>query len=172
MQTTEATEPSGLGKLGISPDIFIAQLVNFLIVLFVLWKFAYKPIMKTLDERSKRIEEGLKNAQTMEERLAALEMERTEVIKKAQAEATKVLEAAQADAEDRKKDMIEKAKREVERVVVNGKAQLKNEQEAMLREARKEMAEIAVAAAKKILSEGVDAKKASSLAEEVIRKAT
>ena len=82
------------------------------------------------------------------------------------------MEMARTDAEALKADTVEKARREVERGIVGGKAQLKSEQEAMLREARKEMIEIAVSAAKKILTEGVDDKKAASLAEEVVRKLT
>lgn len=172
-ETIETTEHTGgLGTLGIDGGIFIAQLVNFLVVLLVLWKFAYKPIMKMLDERTERIEKSMKDADHVEKRVAALEDERKAVINEARAEAGKVMELARADAEAMKTDMIEKAKREVERVVVHGKAQLKNEQESMMRELRKEIADIAVSVARKILSEGVDDKKAASLAEEVVRKMT
>lgn len=172
-ETIETTEQTGgLGTLGIDGGIFIAQLVNFLVVLIVLWKFAYKPLMKMLDERSERIEKSLKDADHVEKRVAALEDERTSVINEARAEAGKVMELTRTDAEAMKTDMVEKAKREVERVVVHGKAQLKAEQEAMMREVRKEIADVAVSAARKILSEGVDDKKAHSLAEEVVRKMT
>jgi F0F1-type ATP synthase membrane subunit b/b' len=68
--------------------------------------------------------------------------------------------------------MVEKAKREVERVVVQGKAQLKTEGETMLRDMRKDIVELAVDATRKILNEAIDEKKATSLAEEVVRKMT
>ena len=172
-ELTEVAEPTGaLGTLGIDGGIFVAQLVNFLIVLLVLWKFAYKPILRMLDERSERIEKSMKDAEHVERRVAALEDERKQVVSEARAEAAKVMEMARTDAEALKADTVEKARREVERVIVGGKAQLKSEQEAMLREARKEMIEIAVSAAKKILTEGVDDKKEASLAEEVVRKLT
>lgn len=167
------SEPTGgLATLGIDLKIFIAQLVNFLIVMLVLWKFAYKPILKMLDQRSERIEKGMADAKAAEERLAKIESEREDVIKQARLEAAKVVGEARADAEVRKQEMVEKAKREVERVVVNGKAQLKQEKELMLREARKEVVDIAVSAAKKILTTAIDEKKAHSLAEEVVRKLT
>lgn len=167
------TEPtSGIGTLGIDLKIFLAQLVNFAVVLFVLWKWAYTPLLKLLDARSEKIEKSLKDADEVTKRVASLETERAAVIREAKAEAAKIVEAAQADAEARRVEMVEKSKREVERVVVNGKAALRSEQENMLREARKEMVEIAVAAAHKIFTEGVDEKKANSLAEEVVRKMT
>lgn len=173
LETTEVVEETGaLGTLGIDGGIFVAQLVNFLVVLLVLWKFAYKPIMKMLDQRSERIEKSMKDAEHVEKRVAALEDERKQVVTEARVEAAKVMETARTDAEAMKTEMVEKAKREVERVVVNGKAQLKADQEAMMREARKELAAIAVAAAKKILADGVDEKKSASLAEEVVRKLT
>ncbi len=173
IETTEVVEETGvLGTLGIDGGIFVAQLVNFLIVLLVLWKFAYKPIVKMLDQRSERIEKSIRDAEHVEKRVAALEDERKEIVAEARAEAAKVMELARADAEAMRTDMVEKAKREVERVVVNGKAQLKADQEAMMREARKELADIAVSAAKRILADGVDEKKSASLAEEVVRKLT
>jgi F-type H+-transporting ATPase subunit b len=167
---TETT--SGIATLGIDWKIFIAQLINFLVVMLVLWKFAYKPIVKMLDQRSEKIEKGMKDAKDVEERLAKLEEERADVIKLAKAEAKKIADEARADAEERKAEMVEKAKREVERVVVNGKAQLKTEKETMMREARKEIVEIAVTASRKILEKAIDEKKAQSLAEEVVRKMT
>jgi len=173
VETKESTEETGaLGTLGIDGGIFIAQLVNFLLVMLVLWKFAYKPIMKMLDDRSERIEKSMKDAEHVEKRVAALEDERKQVVSEARAEAAKVMELARTDAEAMKTEMVEKAKREVERVVANGKGQLKSDQEAMMREARKELVEIAVAAAKKVLVEAVDEKKSASLAEEVVRKLT
>jgi|GEM_PF-82201 len=169
---THAVDESVLGKLGINTVGFVGQLVNFLIVLAILKIWVFPKITKMLDERRETIEKGLKDAEEAKVRLSKLEDERADVIKQAKAEAAKVLETARADAEEQKKELIEKAKREVERVVINGKAQLKSEQETMLREARKGMIDIAVTAARRILEEGVDEKKAKSLAEEVVRKMT
>src|SRR5262245_13672557 len=52
-----------LGALGVEWNLFVAQLVNFAIVFFVMWKYVYTPLMKTLDERTARIEKGLKDAE-------------------------------------------------------------------------------------------------------------
>lgn len=172
-ETAQAVEASGgLGTLGINLKIFIAQLVNFLVVLLVLWKWAYRPIVKTLESRRERVEKSLKDAEAIEVRLSTLEQERKTVIAQANVEATALIEKAREDAEARDRETVEKARREVERVVAQGKGQLKNEKEAMLREARKEMVEIALEAVRKILKQTVDEKKSKSLAEEVVRKMT
>jgi len=168
--TEEAAGP--LGSLGINPTFFAAQLINFLIVVLVLWRFAYKPIVKMLDDRSEKIEKSLKQADEIEKRVTNLEGERETVIKKAKAQATKILEEARSEAELRKTETVSAAKREVERVVIQGKSQLVKEKEIMLREARKDMVEIAVIAATKILRNQVNEKKAQSFAEEAVRKMT
>ncbi len=178
-ETTIATEAvsaaeasGGLGMLGINLKIFIAQLVNFAIVLLVLWKWAFKPLARGLEARSEKIEKGLKDAEAAGERLKKIEEERKAVLAKTEKNATSLMEDARKEAETKQKEMVEKAKQEVERVVAQGRGALKSEKEAMVREARKDMVEIAVAAVEKILKEKVDEKKSRSLAEEVVRKLT
>lgn len=170
-EAAQAVESSGgLGTLGINLKIFIAQLVNFLVVLLVLWKWAYTPIVKMLEKRSETIEKSLQDAEQIEKRLADLEGERQSVINEAREEASKIVEQAKVDAETRREDMLNKAKGEVESIVASGKSQLQQEKEAMLRQARDGMVEIAVAASQKILQESVDENKARAMASEVVEK--
>jgi F-type H+-transporting ATPase subunit b len=153
-------------------DLLIAQLVNFLLVMIVLWRFAYKPIMKMLEEREHKIADSVNQAEAIEKRLRAADDEYSAVLQKARQEAQQLLEKATADTDVRKQEMIEAAKREVERVIVKGKQQLEEERSNMLIAARKDMVDIAVTAAAKIVSEGLTEKKSQSLAEEVVRKLT
>ena len=167
----EATEASGgIGALGINLKIFLAQLVNFTIVLLVLWKWAYKPIVRLLDERQHKIEKSVKDAQEIEARLQRLDGEREEALIISRKEAKARVEEALAGAEVRRQEILEKAKADVERVIAQGKQQLAVEREAMMRDARKELAEIVVEASRKIVASEINEKKAASLAEEVIRK--
>ena len=161
-----------LGQFGLRTDLFLAQLVNFVIVMLVLWKFAYKPIMAMLDAREKKIAESVKTADEIAARLKAVEDERVDILKTARIEAQSLVEQAIQDSEDRKHEMIEAAKREVERVIMKGKEQLSTERDAMLLEVRKDLVDIAVRAAAKIALETVNEKKSKSLAEEVVRKLT
>lgn len=166
--TVEAT--GGLGMLGINLKIFIAQLVNFVLVLLVLWKWVYQPIVKLLDQRADRIEKSMKQADEIEKRMVLLEQEQARVISESKAEAAAILDQARADAEKRKIDLLNSAKAEVQKVVEQGKVQLKSEKQNMLREAKSEIIEIAIAASKKILEHGVDEKKSRKLAQDVIDK--
>ena len=98
--------------------------------------------------------------------------EREDILRGAKAQAQKIADDAMEQAETRRVEMVEKAKHEVELVISQGKTQLNTERENMIREARKELIEIAVSATKRIIGEEINEKKATSLAEEVVRKMT
>ncbi|MFH1088802.1 MAG: F0F1 ATP synthase subunit B [Candidatus Uhrbacteria bacterium] len=163
-------ETGGIAALGINLKLFLAQLVHFVIVLLVFWKWIYGPVVKMLDKRAETIEKSMKQAKEVEERVAKLETERHEVISAAKAEASHRIEEAQGTAEARKNDILVAAKVEVERVVKSGKEQLVKEKEAMIREVKTEIAEIAVAAAKQVLKESISEKESKKLAEQAVDK--
>ncbi len=172
-QTTALTEkPTGIAALGINPVWFGFQLLNFLIVLAIFWKWVYGPIVKKLDERAETIEKGIKQSKEIEERVAKLEKERAEVIGQAKAEATKILESAKNDGDVRRTEMVAKAKEEVARVVKDGKAQLANEKEAMKASLKKDIAELAVEVARKVLAESVNEKTSHAMAEQAVDEMT
>lgn len=171
--TSTSEAPEGvLGTFGLHGDLFLAQLVNFLLVLLVLWRFVYKPILGMLDKREKDVAQSLQNVEEIEKRMKASEKEREAMLIDARKEAQAIIEAAMKETDVRKNDMIDAAKKEVERVIVKGKEQLAAEREASLVALRKEVVDLAVRAAAKIVTEGLTQKKSQSLAEEVVRKLT
>lgn len=163
-------ETGGIAALGINLKLFSAQLIHFLIVLGIFWKWIYKPIVKALDKRAETIEKSIQQAKDVEERVAKLESERKDIIVAAKAEASHRIEEGQAAAEIRKSEILSQAKAEVERVVKSGKDQLVKEKETMIREARQEIIEVAIAAAKQVLQESVSEKTSKKLAEDAIDK--
>lgn len=168
-ETAETVEASGgLGMLGINLKIFLAQLINFLLVLLVLWKWVYQPIVKLLDQRTQRVEKSMRQADEIEQRMASVEQEQKLVVGQAKAEAVVILEQAKAEAETRKKELLANAKQEVQKVIAQGKEQLQAEKQNMVREAKAELVELAVASAKKILEDAVDEKRSRKLAEDTI----
>lgn len=173
---SHAEEASGIagvaGTFGLRGDLFVAQLVNFLLVLLVLWKFAYKPILKALDEREKKIAKSVLDAELVTKRLQDAEKEKAEILRLAREEADAFARKSLEDTQARKTEMVGAAKQEVERVIAHGKAQLTEEHDAMMVAMRKEIVEIAIAAATKVLGESITEKKSQSLAEEVVRKMT
>src|SRR3982750_2861736 len=83
---------------GFDTKIFLSQVISFIIVALVLKQFAYKPILKVLEERRQRIAEGLLNAEKIKQQLAEAEVRHTEILAKANAQAQKMIDEARESA--------------------------------------------------------------------------
>lgn len=157
-------------QFGLNAKIFFAQLVNFLIVLLVLWRFAYKPVVAMIEAREEKIKKSVTDAEAIERRMKETERERADVLKAARVEAQKVVEKAEADANVRRDELAQKTKHEVEKIVAQGKAQIASERERMFAELRADVAGLAIAAAEKVLGKEIEKKTSQKLAEETVEK--
>lgn len=155
-----------LEKLGIDWKLLLAQAVNFLILLWVLRRYAYKPILKALEARTKKIEQGLKDAETSQSKLQSVIEEEKKILVAAREEARNILVEAEASAKKRDALMLEETKEKIDRMIVETDKHLSEKQAKLLREAKEELAETVMLATKKILGEKVDA----SLDGELIKK--
>lgn len=140
-----------LKTFGLDWRLLVWQIINFAIVVFVLKKFAFGPIIAGLAKRTARLEQGLKDADAARENLDSTERERREVLSKARTEAGKILSETRAAAETLRDDLVAKARAEVEEVVLRGKERLTAEKEGMVTAARAEIGELVVAAVLKVL---------------------
>ena len=86
-----------LNQIGIDGKLLLAQAVNFLILLFLLHRFAYKPMLAFLEKRSDRIEKGLRDAEEAEKRLVQAAENEEKVLAKAREEAKKIIADARAN---------------------------------------------------------------------------
>ncbi|MGC4072422.1 MAG: F0F1 ATP synthase subunit B [Nibricoccus sp.] len=147
---------------GINLPNIIAQVFNFAIVAFVLWRFAFKPVLATLDARQQKIAAGLKYAEDMKAQLAASQQESAALLKNAQVEANRVIDAARKTA----KEIDERAQKEaVERangIVTKAQQAIELEHKKMLAEARAEIARLVVSTTERVLAKKLsDADRAS-----------
>jgi len=166
----EEVKQSVLGNLGIDWKLFVAQLANFGIVLFVLTKWVFKPLMKAVEERRGLIEQGLKDAQDSSAAKAKAQSEYEASVISTRREAARIIEEASASAEKLKGAMLAETKAEIAKVVEEGRARLAGEKERTVREAKKEVAGLVIASTEKVLSEVMDDKARRSLVESAARK--
>lgn len=138
--------------------IIIAQLVNFSIVVGVLWYFALKPLAKTMSQRTEKIEKSLEDAKKIEERLKAIQEEHEAQILTAKKEAAVLISQAKDLAEKQKQDTVQKTKDEVAKTVALAKTQIASEKEKMLDEVKSEVVELVALASGKILEQITDKK--------------
>jgi F-type H+-transporting ATPase subunit b len=101
--------------LGLDIKLLLAQVVNFLLLWFILSKFLYKPILKMLDERKKKIKDGLDNAVKIEQKLAGIEQKEKEILKSATVKAQKEEAELIALAKTQSVQIIETAKQSASR---------------------------------------------------------
>ena len=108
-------------ELGISLPALISQGVNFLIVLVVLTVFVYKPLAKVVDERRKRIEQGLEDAKQAELKLSQIAEKEKHVLSEAEKTALVVIREAEDKAADRSRELIEAGEKRAAGIVKEGK---------------------------------------------------
>ena len=138
--------------------IIIAQAINFIVVLFVLYYLLVKPLKKMMKERTENIEGGLSDAKVNAELLEKTKKEYDNILAKAKVEAHTIFQEGKHDAETKKAEMIEKAKREVDTMILNGKKVLESEKAKIIEEAKQEIVSLVVLATEKLLETHPDEK--------------
>ena len=164
----EAAAPSGgvAATLGLNAKLFIAQLINFGVLLFVLWKFAFTPIAKALTERTEKIEKSLNDADRIAKEKQEFEQWRQSEMTKARQEASSIVTAAQTEAQKAKQQIAADTKAEQEKIVNQAKQQIESEKVKQLAEAKSELANIVTTATEKILRKKLDDKTDKELIKE------
>jgi F-type H+-transporting ATPase subunit b len=157
-----------LANLGINWKLLIAQIVNFLILLFVLYKFAYTPVLKVLNDRTKKIEDGIKNAEDAKNKLIELSAREKDVLSKARKEAQEIIKKSEENALKNAKTIEDSAKNQYGKILEEVKAQIEQEKNKAVKEAKLEIAELIVSATEKIIDEKMDAKKDKELINKAI----
>ena len=140
-----------IDKLGIDLKLLIAQIVNFAILLLILTKLIYKPLLKVLDDRKKMIAKSVDDSRKIEDRLAAIEADRDKVLANAGKEAMVIVEKAKKESEEEHLRIIAAAKKEISTLAERYRAQLKEEKAELMNEVKKEVAEMVILSSEKIL---------------------
>jgi F-type H+-transporting ATPase subunit b len=163
------SQPSFLATLGINWKLFLAQLVNFAIVIFVLWRWVMKPVVGALEARRQKIEDSVRQAQEIETRMKAFETERDQKFQLARVEAEAILKKATASADSARQEITLQARAEAERILAAAKAAIEADKQQMLSEIREEVASFTVMATEKILREKLGSQKDKELIQEVFK---
>lgn len=168
--TKEAGEQANfISTLGLNWKLFLAQLVNFSVIAFVLWKWAWRPLARLMDERSEKIEKSLEDAKRIEEELRKIHEKREVILLQAKKEAKSILEVATKKADTLKIEMVREARHETEKIVAGAKLAIAHEKEQMLMEVKAHVADLVVAASEKVLQEKIDGTKDKELVEAAIK---
>ena len=142
-----------LHAFGIDWKLLIAQAVNFGILLVALWFLLYKPVMKTLDERAKKIAQGVEDAERAAEKLAGADTAAAEIVAGADTQASEVVASARETANAEKTRIVKDAEARAESIARDADARAKEAAAKALRDSEKEIARLAVLAAAKVVGD-------------------
>ncbi|MCC5838771.1 MAG: F0F1 ATP synthase subunit B [Opitutales bacterium] len=138
-------------RFGLLTSSFLAQIVNFAIVAYVLYRFLVKPVLATMDERQQKIADGLQFAEEAKLRLAESEKKQAQVIQEAQAEAQRILKEARITAEKHEERMRAETARQIEEMRRRADEANELERKRILGEVRGEVARLVVLTTGKVL---------------------
>jgi F-type H+-transporting ATPase subunit b len=158
--------------LGISLPMLLAQIVNFLILLGLLYLVAYKPIMRMLDERSRKIKESMEQTEFIKEQAAQAEEEVKKQLEAAAKEGQEVITRATKTGEELRQKAQQQAKQETEALINRARTEIQRERDDAIDELRKEVADLAILAAGKVIDRSLDKKAHRQLIDKVLEEST
>lgn len=146
-QVTQITSAFGLNWPG-----FFAQVVSFSVVGYVLWRFAFKPVLATLDERQRKISSGLRYAEEMKAKLDASLAEHAALLRQGQVDATRIIDEARKTAKDYLDRQTQETSARANEMLVKAQQAIELEHKKMLADARLEIARLVVTTTQRVLA--------------------
>lgn len=159
-----------LKDFGVQPLLLTAQIVNFLVLLWILNKLLYKPILKVLEERKAKIAESLKNAEEIQKKLEQTELDREEKLTDAAREAKKMLEETSKSVTQIIEEAHIKASKDAENIISKGKESIKADREKMHQEMREELSRIITVALEKVTGKVITKDDQRKMLEDTVKR--
>jgi F-type H+-transporting ATPase subunit b len=152
-----AVEPEvGGSLLDINPGLIIWTAVTFIALIFILKRFAWKPILSALDQREGAIRESLEKAEKAKEEAQKIFEQNQSNLNKAEEESRKIIEQSRAFAEKLKEQMLLDSKQQSRKLLEDASAEIDRKKDEAFNDLKNQIAEIAINAAEKILSENLN----------------
>ena len=166
-----AESSSGRNPLtAVTPGLYIWTIITFLLLFYVLAKFAWKPLLGMLEERENLIKTSLNNAETARKELEKINLESEAIITKARTDAQSILSDGKAAAEKIKDDTVAKAKEEANKIKEEAKLQIKAEKDKAISDIKKEVVDLSISVAEKLINKNISEQDNSSLIEESLKE--
>lgn len=159
----EAAASGGIGALGINVPALLFQILNFAILLVLLRLFAYKPVLKILQARRRRIEEGLATADLLAKERTALIAKQKEIISQAEASASALLRQSHEEAKKIVALSEEAASQQQQQILADAHAQARTEIAGLREGLKREVVGLVIATTERVLEEKLDLSKDTDL---------
>jgi len=158
--------------LGINLPVLVAQIINFLILFGILYLVAYKPILRMLDERSRRIKESMEQAESIKEQSARAEEEVKKELGEASREGQERIARAARVGEEVKQKAQAEARQEAEALIARARSEIQRERDEAIGEVRREFADLTILAAGKVIDRSLDKEEHRQLIDKVLEESS
>lgn len=166
----EAAAEGGVAVLGLNAGALALQIATYVIVFLILKKYAFGPIVKTLDERRTKIETGLKTADQMERAKAELDEHKEKVLTEARKEAAKIVAESKKEGADLIAAAETKAQAKADQIVADAKAKVADDVAEAQKSLHKQLAGLVRIASEKVLRSKLDDKADEALVERSVKE--
>lgn len=139
-----------LQSFGVNWTAFLTQCLAFGIVFFILWRFALGPIIAVLEERRRRIAEGMANADKIKQQLADSEVKYRQLLDEAQAKSQKMIDEARASSDSLADRRSQEATTEAERIIARAREATQLEHDRVLNDVKRELGRLVIDTASKV----------------------
>ena len=152
------------------PGLYIWTILVFLVLVVLLGKFAWKPLLEALDNRQKSIRKALDDAQKAKQELEGIHAESAKLLAQARSEAAEIVSRSRSDADRFREEMKDKARSEATNLLRNAERQIELETTRALQQIRQEAVDLSVGIASKILQRNVSREDNERLIEETFKQ--
>jgi F-type H+-transporting ATPase subunit b len=160
----------GFASLGINLPLLVVFIINFIVLFVLLRIFLYKPVLKMLDERSKRTKEEMELAEATKKEYEQAKTEVQKQIEKGRQEAQAIIAQTMQIGERLKEESRQEATKQAQVIVDRTRAELEAERDKIVENLRKEFVDISISAAEKVIKETLDKEKHRKLIEETLQE--
>jgi F-type H+-transporting ATPase subunit b len=163
-----------MGPQLITPDpgTILWTLITFSILAILLARFAWKPLLQTLQDREKTIKDALDQAQKAKAEAEETLRRNQEVLSQARRETAQIIEQGKREAEGQKAEILAQARKEAQDLVEQGKKQVQYEQKQAMDQLRRQVADLAIQAAERLIARSLDDSKQRELVDDYVRNLT
>ena len=152
------------------PGLFIWTILTFLVLLGLLAKFAWKPLLHALENRQEMIRKSLDDAEQAKRELERVQQESATIVSQARVEADSIVANSRADAAKLREELRQKARTEADSIIANAERQIHQETERALSQIRKEAVDISLMVASKLIQRNLTKEDNEVLIEEALKQ--
>jgi F-type H+-transporting ATPase subunit b len=156
----------------VDPGLFIWTIVVFLVLVTLLAKFAWKPLLEALEARQNAIRQSLDEAQQAKQELERLNVESGRIIQQARVEAEAIIAGSRSDGDRLREELRAKARAEADHIVKNAERQIQLETGRALEQIRREAVDLSVMIASKIIQRNLSKEDNERLIDEALKQVT